>query len=112
MKSRSLRRSPGRKQEAAPEGRPIYLSKALFSKIQGFGKRFNDLVSQSSNRIPKIDEDDLSASIKVKPRRPPPPWLAKKMYGDSENQEREPEREGNQEETEEETPSYLRKRLR
>lgn len=63
MKGESLRRRPY-------DGKPLHMSRDLFTRIQGFGRRFNAILEPRAVTQPMaVDEDDLRAGIVVSRRR-------------------------------------------
>lgn len=69
------------------ERSPIpFLAPSQFSRIQEFGERFKRIVSEPIFKRSSGDEEDFTAKIKPR-KRPPPPWLAEKMYGSRQDQD-------------------------
>jgi hypothetical protein len=92
------------------ERSPIpFLAPSQFSRIQEFGERFKRIVSEPIFKRSFGDEEDFTAKIKPR-KRPPPPWLAEKMYGS--RNENEGESEEDQEDGGDDSPFHPRRRIR
>lgn len=87
------------------ERSPIpFLAPSQFSRILEYGERFKRIVSEPIYKRSSGDEEDFTSKIKPR-KRPPPPWLAEKMYGSSHDQ-------GQEEDGGDGLPLQLRRRIR
>lgn len=100
------------------ERSPIpFLAPSQFSRIQEFGERFKRIVSEPIfKRSSGGDEEDFTSKIKPR-KRPPPPWLAEKMYGSRQDQDQNDQDQGSEEDQEDGgfddgPPLQLRRRIR